>query len=106
MAIQVAPQYQLSFACTLTQYNTMVGTTLPALGAVVIAPQRFQGDFIHTTPATGHCGFSYDGTAWVKFYDANMTPAMITALTTGLVGTLGAPVPQNLANNPSYYNNV
>jgi len=106
MAVQTAPQYQLSFACTLAQYNTMCTVTLPALGSVIRAPQQFQGTFIHNTPVIGHCDFSYEGKRWLKFYDSNMTSTMIPALTAGLAATLGAPVPENLANNPSYWGDV
>lgn len=106
MAIQQPIKYELSFACTLAQFNTMCSTTLPTVGVVMNIPQRFQGIYKSNTAATGQCDFSYDGNAWLRFFYNNMTPAMITELTTTLAATLGAPVAHYYAQNPSYYMNV
>ena len=50
MAAQIS---QLVFNCTLAQFNTMVGTTLPAVGFKVMQmPNKFQGLIIGNTPFT------------------------------------------------------
>lgn len=97
-------QYQLIFNCTPTQFTTAVGTTLPGVGyAVIQAPHKFTGILKNGTGAsagTGQCDFNYDGAYFLTFFFGNMTTTMITELTTALAGTLGAPVPVNLANVP------
>lgn len=102
-------QYQIIFNCTPAQLETALITTLPAVGYVVTrAPNKttgiIQGSAAGTGASanTGQIDFSYDGQYFLTFFGANMSTAMITELTTALAGTLGAPVPPNLAVPPAY----
>lgn len=117
----MAHSFQLIFAATPAQFATALTTTLPAVGwAVTQAPIKFQGFMIGTATGSGAANglgqidFSYDGQYFLRFFGANPAPvaqqqsagvvenqmsnALVAALTTELAGTLGAPVPSNLAN--------
>lgn len=98
--------YQLIFNCTLTQYNTLIGTTLPGLGGTVVqGPNKFEG-ILKATSGTlagkGNCDIAYDGKYFVRFFGSNLTLAMVNQLTTSLNGTLGAPVPPDQAVPPTF----
>jgi hypothetical protein len=101
-----AGPFELIFNCTLAQFTTALGTTLPGAGFTVLnIPVQLTGIIKGTSGgaiALKEIDFIYDGVAFLKFFGGNMTTALVTYLTTTLAGTLGAPVPVNLANNPSF----
>lgn len=114
MAVQ---QYQLIFNCTPAQLETALVTTLPAASYTVTrVPIKYTGIITHAT--YGQTDWSYDGQYFLTFFGANPIPTaqqtntgipqtqlsgnIITNLTTTLAGTLGAPVPPNLAVPPSF----
>lgn len=106
MAVTVQP-YQIIFAATLTQFNTMLSATLPGAGATVSVqgPNKFAGTINGTSSSfagKGQADFSYDGMNFVRFFGANITLAMINQLIASLAGTLGAPVPPNQAVPQNY----
>lgn len=105
----MATQYQIIFNCTPAQLETALVTTLPAVGySVMRIPVKTTGIIVGTSSGTGAAAgtgqidFSYDGQYFLTFFGGNMTASMITELTTALAGTLGAPVPPNLAVPPSF----
>lgn len=116
---------QLIFNCTPAQLEVALLTTLPAVGFVVTrAPIKATGWIVGTSAGTGAANglgqidFFYDGQYFLKFFGSNprpvaqqtntgigdnqMSPALITELTTALAGTLGAPVDPTLAVPPPY----
>jgi hypothetical protein len=101
-----AGPFELIFNCTLAQFTTAVGTTLVGAGFTVLQlPIMFTGIIKGTSggaAALKEIDFIYDGVTFLKFFGGNMSAAMVAYLTTTLAGTLGAPVPVNLANNPSF----
>lgn len=110
-------QYQLIFNCTPTQLETALLTTLPAASYTVTRmPIKFTGIIVSTT--YGQVDWSYDGQYFLTFFGANVRPVaqqtnagiqdhqlgpnLVANLTSTLAGTLGAPVPPNLAVPPSF----
>lgn len=118
MPLQLPVAHVLNFACTLTQFGTAIGTTIPAIAntTVIKGGNQFQG-IIQGASAATSCNYTYDGIAWLTFFGIdtpvnsqtfynNTVPALIATLTSALAGTLGAPVPTNIAQNPSYAGNI
>lgn len=120
----MAQIYQLIFACTPTQLETALGTTLPAVGFVVTrAPIKTTGWIVGgpggtgTANGLGQVDFTYDGNNFLTFFGANpapvaqqsqtgipasmLTSALITELSSALLSLLGAPIPPNQAVPPS-----
>jgi len=93
--------YELIFNCTLAQYNTLIGTTLPGLGGSIIqGPNKFAvvlKAISGTLAGKGNCDIAYDGKYFVRFFGSNLTLAMVNQLITSLNSTLGAPVPPDQA---------
>ena len=102
-----------------------MSTTLPGAGFNVIqAPDKAHGIIVGNSGGAtglGQVDFSFDGSFFLTFFGANPIPAaqqastgipqnnmssqLISYLTTTLAGTLGAPVPPNLAVPPQGYPN-
>lgn len=120
-------QYNIIFNCTPAQLETALITTLPAVGFIINrAPIQYQGTVVGgaggtgTSAGLGQIDFSYDGQFFLRFIggtpvptagqtsagipEQQISPALITLLTSTLAATLGAPVPSNQAV-PPYYNN-
>lgn len=108
----MAQIYNLIFNCTPAQFAVATATTLPTAAFTVIqAPIPAQGTIKHAT--YGQIDFSYDGAYFLRFFGANpipvaeqasagipqnqMSPQLVTELTSIFAATLGAPVPSNQA---------
>lgn len=113
---------QLIFACTPTQLETALLTTLPAAGFLVTrAPIKFTGWVVGNSSGAagmGQLDFSYDGLNFLTFFGANPAPvsqqaqtgipetqlgtALQALIISTLASTLGAPVPPNQAVPPPF----
>lgn len=112
----------------VTGGGIQAGTTIATIGPgnvatlSLAATTSVTNNALTATPNLGQVDFFYDGLYYLKFFGANpvptpmstfvgvsrnqMTPQLITMLTTLFAATLGAPVQPNLANMPSNWRNA
>jgi hypothetical protein len=99
------------------------GTTITSLSPLTMSANGAGvgvGDTLVATGGTLQVDFSYDGAYFLRFFGANpvgsgydtnpgvvsnqMTPGLVSALTSIFAATLGAPVPSNQAVPPNFEN--